>query len=101
LTSYIDSNLSPKQKYFYAIRAIDSTGAAGLSNEASASTFSDTSAPSIPGNLRTTYTTPSTISIAWDASTDNVGVDHYNIYINGSLSNVTTQTSFILTGLTQ
>ncbi|HYJ65676.1 MAG TPA: PA14 domain-containing protein, partial [Parafilimonas sp.] len=101
ITNYIDSNLSPKQKYFYAIRAIDSTGAAALSNEASATTSSDTTAPTIPDNFRTTYTTPSTISVAWDASTDNVGVDHYNIYINGSLSNVTTQTSFILTGLTQ
>ena len=52
LTNYIDSNLSPKQKYFYAIRAIDSTGAAALSNEANASTFSDTTAPSIPNNLK-------------------------------------------------
>lgn len=101
VTSYIDSDLSPKQKYFYAIRAIDSTGASSLSNEASATTFSDTSAPSIPANLKSTYTTPSTISIAWDASTDNVGIDHYAIYINGSLSNITKQTSFILTGLTQ
>ncbi len=101
ITNYTDSDLSPKQKYFYAIRAIDSTGASLLSNEASATTFSDTSAPSIPSNLRTTYTTPSTISIAWDASTDNVGVDHYAIYVNGSLSNITKQTSFVLTGLTQ
>ena len=101
INSYIDSNLSPKTKYFYAIRAVDSTGAAPLSNEASTTTSSDTSAPSNPGNLRSTFTTPSTISIAWDASSDNVGVDHYNIYVNGSLSNVTQQTSFVLSGLVQ
>ncbi|HVT63082.1 MAG TPA: PA14 domain-containing protein, partial [Legionellaceae bacterium] len=101
IDSYTDSNLSPKTKYFYAIRAIDSTGAAALSNEASTTTSSDTTAPSNPGNLRTAYTTPSTITIAWDASTDNVGVDRYNIYVNGSLSNVTKQTSFVLTGLVQ
>ncbi len=99
--SFVDSTLSPKVKYFYALRAIDSTGAAPLSNEASAATFSDTIAPSIPANLKSTYTTPSTISIAWTASTDNVAVDHYNIYVNGTLSNVTKQTSFVLTALVQ
>ena len=56
-------------------RAIDSTGAASLSNEASAITSSDTIAPSIPLNLKSTYTTPSTISIAWTASLDNVAVE--------------------------
>lgn len=99
--SFTDSLLSPKVKYFYALRAIDSTGAAPLSNEASASTFSDTVAPSNPTNLKSTFTTPSTISIAWTAATDNVGVDRYNVYVNGTLSNVTKQTSFVLTGLTQ
>lgn len=101
VTSYIDSTLLPKQKYYYVVRAIDSTGAAAISNEANASTFSDTLAPSIPTNLKSTYTTPSTISIAWTASTDNVALDHYNIYLNGVLSNVTKQTTFILTGLKQ
>jgi chitodextrinase len=99
--SYIDSGLSPKTKYFYALRAVDSTGAAGLSNEKNATTFYDTIAPSIPLNLKSTYTTPTTISIAWDASTDNVAVDRYAIYVNGALSNITKQTSFVLTGLVQ
>ncbi|NPV89205.1 MAG: hypothetical protein HPY50_00320 [Firmicutes bacterium] len=37
----------------------------------------DTAAPSIPANLRVTGRTSSGISLAWDASTDNIGVDHY------------------------
>ncbi|MBV9961982.1 MAG: hypothetical protein JO072_07010, partial [Parafilimonas sp.] len=101
LTSYTDSGLSAKVKYYYVLRAVDSTGAAPISNEASAATYSDTIAPSIPQNLVSTYTTPTTINIAWGASTDNVAVDHYAIYVDGKLSNVTTQTSFVLTGLNQ
>lgn len=99
--SYIDSNLAAKVKYYYVVRAVDSTGAAPVSNEASATTYSDTIAPSIPQNLAVTYTTPSTITIGWSASTDNVAVDHYAIYIDGKLSNVTSQTTFVLTGLNQ
>lgn len=37
----------------------------------------DTAAPSIPANLRVTGRTSSSISLAWDASTDDTGVDHY------------------------
>ena len=99
--SYIDSNLSAKVKYFYTVRAVDSTGAAAISNEVSAATYSDTIAPSIPLNLASSYTTPTTITIGWSASTDNVAVDHYAIYVDGALSNVTKQTSFVLTGLNQ
>ena len=99
--NYTDSALTPKMRYFYVIRTIDSTGASPLSNVAGISTYSDTTAPSIPTNLNVTYTTTSAISIAWTASTDNVAVDHYNIYVNGILSNITKQTSFTLTGLAQ
>jgi chitodextrinase len=35
------------------------------------------------------------------SSTDNVSVDRYAIYVNSTLSNVTKQTSFVLTGLVQ
>lgn len=43
----------------------------------------DTQAPSVPQNLRSTGVTSGTITLAWDASTDNVGVAGYRIYRNG------------------
>ena len=101
LNSFTDSGAAPKTKYYYTIRSIDSTAAAPLSSVTSVSTFSDTIAPTIPLNLKTVYTTISSISISWSASTDNVAVDHYNIYINGTLSNISKNTSFTLTGLVQ
>lgn len=49
---------------------------------------SDTTAPSVPANLRTTATASSSIALAWDASTDNVGgsgVAGYRLYRGGTL----------------
>ncbi len=45
----------------------------------------DTQPPTAPTNLRSTSVTQTTATIAWDASTDNVGVTNYRIYRNGSL----------------
>jgi chitodextrinase len=50
----------------------------------------DTTPPSTPGDLRLTLSTQSSISIAWNASTDNVGVAGYRVYRDGTL--VSTQT---------
>ncbi|HNN13735.1 MAG TPA: choice-of-anchor D domain-containing protein [Anaerolineales bacterium] len=46
--------------------------------------------PSIPQNLTaTTNGTPNTVTLSWDASTDNVGVTAYGIYRNGvAIANV-------------
>jgi F5/8 type C domain/CARDB len=45
----------------------------------------DTQAPTAPANLA--YTEPATgqIKLTWSASTDNVGVTAYDVYLNGSL----------------
>ncbi|GAA2590805.1 discoidin domain-containing protein [Dactylosporangium fulvum] len=64
----------------------------------------DSTAPSVPGNLRVTGTTDTTVALAWDASTDNVGVAGYRVSrVAGSGSTVvgTTGTlAFTVTGLT-
>jgi chitodextrinase len=43
----------------------------------------DTEAPSTPGNFRVTATTDTTVSLAWEAATDNVGVTHYQVRNEG------------------
>jgi chitodextrinase len=60
----------------------------------------DPTPPSTPGNLHVTATTTSSVSLAWDASTDNVGVTGYNVYRNGSQVAAPAGTSFTDTGLT-
>ncbi|MEV0171527.1 carbohydrate binding domain-containing protein [Streptomyces sp. NPDC050803] len=41
---------------------------------------SDTQAPTAPSNLQSTGKSSSSVSLAWNASTDNVGVTAYDIY---------------------
>ena len=58
----------------------------------------DTTAPSVPGNLRSTGATSSSISLAWNASTDNVGVTGYNVYRAGTLVTTVSGTTYTDTG---
>ncbi|MEV1179127.1 glycosyl hydrolase family 18 protein, partial [Nonomuraea sp. NPDC049784] len=60
----------------------------------------DTTAPSVPGNLRSTGVSSSSVSLAWDASTDNVAVTGYEIYRGGTLITTVTGTTHTDTGLT-
>lgn len=60
---------------------------------------SDTSPPTAPGNARSTGTTQNTVSLAWDASTDNVGVTAYDVYNGSALAATVTGTSATVSGL--
>lgn len=59
----------------------------------------DTTAPSAPGTVRSTGTTPDSVSLAWDAATDNVGVAGYDVYNGSALATSATGTSVTVTGL--
>lgn len=61
---------------------------------------SDTTAPSVPSNLVSSNVTSTSLTLSWNASTDNVGVTGYDVYMNGSLKTSTTSTSTSITGLT-
>ena len=60
----------------------------------------DVSAPTIPLNLTVTEVTTNSIAISWSASSDDIAVTGYNIYINDQIVNNTDQTSFVLSDLT-
>lgn len=59
----------------------------------------DLEAPSIPQELVSVEQTPSSVTLNWAASTDNVGVHHYDIYRDGIKVNTTQATSMKDTGL--
>ena len=63
-------------------------------------TSSDTEAPTVPMNLMASNVTTFSIDLSWDASTDNVGVSSYDVYVDGSLEASTTTNSYTITGLT-
>lgn len=61
----------------------------------------DITPPTTPDNIRTTNITVSTISFAWNAAKDDVGVTAYRLYKNGSntVFKTTTSLSFTDSGL--
>jgi chitodextrinase len=63
----------------------------------------DGQAPTVPGNLRTTGNTDTTVGLAWNASTDNVGVAGYRVFsVTGSTSTqvgTTNGLAFTVSGL--
>jgi chitodextrinase len=59
----------------------------------------DTQPPSAPSNLLVTSSTATSIALVWTASTDNVGVAGYDVYLNGVKVWMPSGTSFTYLGL--
>jgi len=60
----------------------------------------DTEAPSVPQNLLAQSISDTTVTLSWDAATDNVGVTAYEIYQDGTLIGSIQTTSYTVSGLT-
>ncbi|WP_308638055.1 S-layer homology domain-containing protein [Paenibacillus silvisoli] len=59
----------------------------------------DEEPPTAPANITASVTTSTEITLNWDASSDNVGVVDYEVYVNGSRAGVVTGTTFTASGL--
>jgi fibronectin type 3 domain-containing protein len=57
-------------------------------------TAGDTTAPSVPTNLKAKILAKRKVQLSWVASTDNVGVTGYRIFRDGSLRATVTGTSY-------
>ncbi|MBL7877429.1 MAG: fibronectin type III domain-containing protein [Cyclobacteriaceae bacterium] len=103
---YTDNNLSSNTTYYYRIRPIANTGAAAASTAASGVTDVDVIPPTAPNNLAVTSTSQTSVGLSWSASTDNVGVTGYDVYVraygqtNYIKAHTTTATSQLVTSLT-
>jgi hypothetical protein len=63
-------------------------------------TVNDTSAPTAPGALHTVTILPKSVTIAWTASTDNVGVTGYEVRRGGTLLTTTSSLTYTDNNLT-
>ncbi len=59
----------------------------------------DTEAPTAPTNLAASSVTESSLTLTWDASTDNIGVTGYDVYQDGAVIGTVAATTFDVTGL--
>ena len=60
---------------------------------------SDTQAPTVPTGLAATPVSTTQVNLSWNASSDNVGVTGYNVYVGGTLLGSTGSTSAGVQGL--
>ena len=77
-TSYADSGLAVGN-YYYKVTAEDAAGNVGSPSNEAAATVADTVPPSAPTGLAANAI-GATITLTWNAATDNVGVLRYNVH---------------------
>lgn len=56
--------------------------------------------PTAPGNVSATIITETGFTIIWDASTDDIGIDHYDVLVNNVSRGTTTELTKTISGLT-
>ncbi|MBX4197188.1 hypothetical protein KW801_01370 [Candidatus Saccharibacteria bacterium] len=67
------------------VKGYDSASPANITTSAAVSVVVDNSPPTAPTSLLMTANTLTSITLAWNASTDNVGVANYKLSRNGTL----------------
>lgn len=105
ITTYTDTNLPYNTTFNYKVRAINTTlvppKESAFSNVVTSNVpaFVDTIAPTAPTSLASSQITQTSLSLAWTAATDNVGVTGYRISRNGTVLKTVTTTSTTDAGL--
>jgi hypothetical protein len=86
--TFTDVQREPSTTYQYKIRAVSSSGRSDYSPSGAGvltiTTTGDTVNPSIPQNLLANATAIKTITLSWNASTDNTGIRQYRIYFGSN-----------------
>ena len=100
-TSYTLTGLDPSTTYSIQVSAYNSQGdESSLSNALSLTTLSvDSQPPTAPTNLSVFEISDVLVGVKWTASTDNVGVAGYEVYVDGVLDQTVTTTSTDILGL--
>ncbi|MFC7487068.1 fibronectin type III domain-containing protein [Knoellia sp. CPCC 206453] len=99
------SGLRADTEYSFTVKARDAAGnVSSTSGPVTARTQpgdpgGDNEPPTTPGGLRTAGITSTTVSLAWDAAVDNVGVTAYDVYRGTTLATTSASTSATVTGL--
>jgi chitodextrinase len=99
--SYTFSGLACGTTYTLGVEAFDAAGnrSSRTTLDATTAACADATAPSAPTALTRTAATTTSVTLAWTASTDNVGVTGYSLFRDGGAVTTTTNTSYAFTGL--
>ncbi|MDH7447363.1 fibronectin type III domain-containing protein [Aquimarina sp. 2201CG14-23] len=97
------TGLTASTAYQFRVKAKDAAGnESGFSNTANVTTATppDTQAPTAPTGLTASNVEETTLTLSWNAATDNVGVTAYDVYQGSTNLGEVTSTSTNITGLT-
>lgn len=81
--SYVRGGLSPSTGYTFSVQAVDAAGNASALATTALTTSAPQLPPSVPTGLHVTGITSTSISLQWNASSDDGTVTGYRIYRNG------------------
>ena len=100
-TSILVDGLTQNTSYSMTVKAVDAAG--NVSDESSALVVKtkDTELPTAPADVAASSITGTGFSLSWTASTDNVGVTGYNVYLDNVLKTSVATAAATITGLTQ
>ena len=95
-TAYTLTGLSCGTSYIVAVDAFDTAGnrSGPLAITTSTTACADAQPPTVPVGLAATFLTQSAVTLSWDASSDNVGVVGYDMYLGAMATGTSAQTSY-------
>jgi chitodextrinase len=102
-TSFEVIELTPDTIYSITVKALDAAGNKSAASAALSVTTEalDTTAPSVPTELVASGITETSFTVNWTASTDNVSVKLYEIFLDNVKIATASLTSYTVTGLTE
>jgi chitodextrinase len=85
--------------YHFRVRAVNNNAASAVRGPGKHRHPGGQHPPTTPASLRLGVITRSTVELIWNDAADDVGVTHYDIYVNGTKAFVSTTTKHIVYNL--
>lgn len=97
---FTDTNLQPGTDYRYRVVAVDTSLNRGAPSQVlQVETEPDTRRPTRAKNVRLVEATGTSLLVRWNKATDNVGIDHYVVKLDGVAIATTTARTYRILGL--
>jgi len=95
-----ERDLHPGVRYCYTVRAVDPAGNRSPPSASACAITPDVTPPTVPDAVAAQPVSPSAMFVAWEPSTDDVGVAGYEVLRDGEVMAKVTATDAVATSLT-
>jgi chitodextrinase len=102
-TGWTFSGLTPLTNYSVTVRAVDLAGnksPASVALTVKTAEPPDTTPPSVPSGLTASDILGTSFKLSWTASTDNMAVSAYEVYLNGTLTQTVSGSAGVVPSIT-